>query len=195
MEKIVIDAEMLQGLGRDPEARGFQRRRPRRSTPSRASRPAGISSARPTPSRATRHAFYRPLVSDWSSFENWRDAGSRTATERAHDIWKETLDEFVPPPLDPAIREELEAYVAQAQGRDRAGRGVSRFIMNARMYAVTPDVEAAWRGLLGHVTEEAGVELDYCPIPRRSRWSTCGPGRTSVASSCAAIPSRSDWPT
>ena len=37
--------------------------------------------------------------------------------------------------------------------------------MNARMYAVTPDVEAAWRSLLGHVTDEAGVELDYLPYP------------------------------
>jgi ABC-type phosphate/phosphonate transport system substrate-binding protein len=37
--------------------------------------------------------------------------------------------------------------------------------MNARMYAVTPEVEAAWRELLGHVTRDAGVALEYLPYP------------------------------
>ena len=38
-------------------------------------------------------------------------------------------------------------------------------IMNARMYAVTPEVEEAWRALLGRVTAAAGVTLDYLPHP------------------------------
>ena len=37
--------------------------------------------------------------------------------------------------------------------------------MNARMYAVTPAVEAAWRALLSHVAQEAGVPLTYLPYP------------------------------
>ncbi len=37
--------------------------------------------------------------------------------------------------------------------------------MNARMYAVTPAVEAAWRELLGHVTADAGADLEYLPYP------------------------------
>ena len=37
--------------------------------------------------------------------------------------------------------------------------------MNARMYAVTPEVESAWRALLEHVTREAGVALSYVPYP------------------------------
>jgi ABC-type phosphate/phosphonate transport system substrate-binding protein len=40
---------------------------------------------------------------------------------------------------------------------------VTRRIMNARMYAVTPAVESGWRELLGHVTREAGVALEYLP--------------------------------
>lgn len=56
-------------------------------------------------------AFYRPLLSDWSNFENWRDAGSHTATERATGIWKKLLADYVPPPLDPAVRESVAAYV------------------------------------------------------------------------------------
>lgn len=38
-------------------------------------------------------------------------------------------------------------------------------IANARMYAVTPAAEAAWRALLGHVAGDAGVALDYLPYP------------------------------
>jgi ABC-type phosphate/phosphonate transport system substrate-binding protein len=37
--------------------------------------------------------------------------------------------------------------------------------MNARMYAVTPGVEALWRELLARVTRDAGVPLDYVPYP------------------------------
>ena len=58
-------------------------------------------------------AFYRPLLSDWSNFENWTDAGSRNATERATAIWKKTLADYVPPPLDAAVREAIDAYVAR----------------------------------------------------------------------------------
>jgi ABC-type phosphate/phosphonate transport system substrate-binding protein len=38
-------------------------------------------------------------------------------------------------------------------------------IMNARMYAVTPEVEAGWQALLEHITDEAGVALTYMPYP------------------------------
>jgi ABC-type phosphate/phosphonate transport system substrate-binding protein len=42
------------------------------------------------------------------------------------------------------------------------------FVANARMYAVAPDAEAAWRALIVHVADEAGVALDYVahPTPR-----------------------------
>lgn len=39
------------------------------------------------------------------------------------------------------------------------------WIANARMYAVTPEVEAAWRELLAQVARDAGVELAYLPYP------------------------------
>jgi len=65
-------------------------------------------------------AFYRPLLSDWSNFENWRDAGSRTATERATGIWKKLLAEYTPPPLDAAVREAIGAYV-ERRTRELAG--------------------------------------------------------------------------
>ncbi|HEY2037102.1 MAG TPA: trimethylamine methyltransferase family protein [Steroidobacteraceae bacterium] len=58
-------------------------------------------------------AFYRPLLSDWSNFENWTEAGARNATERATGIWQKLLAEYVPPPLDPAVREAIAEYVAR----------------------------------------------------------------------------------
>jgi len=42
---------------------------------------------------------------------------------------------------------------------------VSDRVMNARMYAVTPQVEAAWQALLAQVARDAGVRLDYLPYP------------------------------
>jgi trimethylamine--corrinoid protein Co-methyltransferase len=58
-------------------------------------------------------AFYRPLLSDWSNFENWSEAGARNATQRATGIWKKMLADYVPPPLDAGIREAVEAFVAR----------------------------------------------------------------------------------
>ena len=58
-------------------------------------------------------AFYQPFLSDWQNYENWEAGGSVTATQRATAIWQRILEECEAPPLDPGIREELEAYVAK----------------------------------------------------------------------------------
>ena len=58
-------------------------------------------------------AFYSPLLSDWRNFETWQDSGSVDATRRANAIWKSTLADSQTPPMDPAVREELEAFVAR----------------------------------------------------------------------------------
>jgi trimethylamine--corrinoid protein Co-methyltransferase len=58
-------------------------------------------------------AFYEPFLSDWRNYENWALAGSRDATTRATEIWQHVLEEFEPPPIDPAITEALESYVAK----------------------------------------------------------------------------------
>jgi trimethylamine---corrinoid protein Co-methyltransferase len=59
------------------------------------------------------HAFYRPLVSNWQNYENWQIGGGKDATQRATDVWKQALKEYEEPALDPAVREALDAYVAQ----------------------------------------------------------------------------------
>lgn len=58
-------------------------------------------------------AFYEPLVSDWSNFGQWTENGALTATQRANGIWKRILAEFEAPPMDPAIREALDDFVAR----------------------------------------------------------------------------------
>jgi len=58
-------------------------------------------------------AFYSPIVSDWSNFENWKEAGGLDSAQRANAIWKQAINEYEQPPLDPAILEELEEYVAK----------------------------------------------------------------------------------
>jgi trimethylamine--corrinoid protein Co-methyltransferase len=66
-------------------------------------------------------AFYRPLVSDWRNFETWQADGSRTVTERANAAWKRLLAEAVPPSLDPAIVEALDAFVARRKDEIAGG--------------------------------------------------------------------------
>lgn len=56
-------------------------------------------------------AFYTPILSDWRTFEAWQEDGSRTANERANDVWKILLANYEKPPIDPGIEEELTAYV------------------------------------------------------------------------------------
>ncbi|GAB4366137.1 MAG: trimethylamine methyltransferase family protein [Kiloniellaceae bacterium] len=58
-------------------------------------------------------AFYSPILSDWRNFETWEEAGGETATQRANRLYKAVLAECTPPPLDPAIREALDDFVAR----------------------------------------------------------------------------------
>jgi trimethylamine--corrinoid protein Co-methyltransferase len=65
-----------------------------------------------------RTAFFAPMISDWRNYETWREAGSPTAYDTANRLYRQRLDSFEPPPTDPAVREDLEAFVARrkAQG-------------------------------------------------------------------------------
>ena len=54
---------------------------------------------------------YNPMLSDWRNFESWRDAGSKTASQRANKIWKQLLDDYKEPKLAPEVEEELSGFV------------------------------------------------------------------------------------
>ncbi len=60
-----------------------------------------------------RTAFYSPLISDWRNFETWAEAGRPEAAAKANALWKDVLRRYEKPPLDPAIEEELDAFVAR----------------------------------------------------------------------------------
>jgi trimethylamine--corrinoid protein Co-methyltransferase len=66
------------------------------------------------------NAFYQPLLSDWRNFESWSKDGARDATQRAHDIWQALLAEYNEPAMDPAVAEELEAFVARRKAEGGA---------------------------------------------------------------------------
>ncbi|MSQ75787.1 MAG: methyltransferase [Rhodoferax sp.] len=58
-------------------------------------------------------AFYSPIISDWRNFETWQEAGSPTAYQKANATWQKELAAYERPPMDDAIEEELDAFVAR----------------------------------------------------------------------------------
>ncbi len=58
-------------------------------------------------------AFYSPILSDWRNFESWVDAGRPEAFGKANQVFKQLLTQYEAPPLDAAIAEELETFVAK----------------------------------------------------------------------------------
>ncbi|MGI9426184.1 MAG: trimethylamine methyltransferase family protein [Hyphomicrobiaceae bacterium] len=65
-------------------------------------------------------AFYSPFLSDWQNNEAWREAGAIETPARANRIWKAILEEFEPPPMDEAIREELADFVERRKSEGGA---------------------------------------------------------------------------
>jgi trimethylamine---corrinoid protein Co-methyltransferase len=60
-----------------------------------------------------RDCFYRPFLATTDNFDRWSGKGSPTAAVRAEALWREALERYEPPPLDDAVREELEEFVAR----------------------------------------------------------------------------------
>lgn len=58
-------------------------------------------------------AFYSLLLSDWRNYESWAAAGSLGADRRANTLWRQLLQDYEQPPLDPAVEEALVAFVAR----------------------------------------------------------------------------------
>ena len=65
-------------------------------------------------------AFYQPIISDWRNYETWAEAGRPTAIDRANRLWKQRLASYEEPYIDPAIREELDAFVARRKAEGGA---------------------------------------------------------------------------
>ncbi|HLQ12040.1 MAG TPA: trimethylamine methyltransferase family protein [Steroidobacteraceae bacterium] len=112
MEKIVVDAELLRNWAEFLKPVSFDDDDIAVDA-IKGVAPGGHFFGAPHTLARYEKAFYRPLLSDWSNFENWTESGARTATERATGIWKQMLADYQAPPLDPAVKEEMDAYVAR----------------------------------------------------------------------------------
>ncbi len=58
-------------------------------------------------------AFYRSKIADNNSFEQWTEDGAQTAELRAEKVYKDLLESYQAPPLDPEIDDRLKRYIEQ----------------------------------------------------------------------------------
>ncbi len=111
-EKLILDAEILQMLAAflDPVTIN------RKETGISAIRDVGAGGhffASEHTLERYKTAFYEPMLSDWRNFETWQEDGAKTAEVRANEIWKQLLNDYQKPPIDPAIEEELNEYMTK----------------------------------------------------------------------------------
>ncbi|MEX2654500.1 MAG: trimethylamine methyltransferase family protein [Acidimicrobiia bacterium] len=118
-EKFILDVEVLQmlaevftGVSFDEEAMAYDA--------IAAVAPGGHFFDSPHTMSRYDTAFYSPIVSDWSNFGQWTDAGSLDATQRANAVWKRVVDEFEPPVLEPEALARLDAFIGERSGRGGA---------------------------------------------------------------------------
>lgn len=62
------------------------------------------------------NAFYRSTIADRQNIGVWQDHGGLDATQRANKVWKELLNNYEKPPIDPGVEEGLRDYI---EGRKR----------------------------------------------------------------------------
>ena len=60
-----------------------------------------------------RTCFYRPILSSAENYERWTRNGSKDTATRAAELAEKRIEEYVQPPLDPAIAADLEEYVTR----------------------------------------------------------------------------------
>jgi trimethylamine--corrinoid protein Co-methyltransferase len=56
-------------------------------------------------------AFFDSSISDDTPFETWAEAGQSDAATRANKRWKQSLAEYVAPPMDEAVDEALRDFI------------------------------------------------------------------------------------
>ena len=122
-EKFVIDCEMLQQLAYYHQPVGVSDEDLAVKAIQEVG-PAGHFLGSEHTQARYKTAFYSPFLSDWSNFENWKDAGALTTIQRANRIYKEALQNYELPPMDTAAREELKMFVER---RKREGGAPTDF--------------------------------------------------------------------
>jgi trimethylamine--corrinoid protein Co-methyltransferase len=112
LEKLIIDAEMLQMMSAYLEPLEVNSDTLALEAIGEVG-PAGHFFGTAHTLERYENAFYSPLLSNWDNYENWVDRGSVNSEQRANQIWKQLLQEYEQPPIDPAIDDALIAYVAR----------------------------------------------------------------------------------
>jgi len=112
LEKLIIDAEVLQMVAASLEPFEVNSETLARDA-IREVGPGGHFFGSAHTMERYEKAFYAPLLSNWSNHESWLEAGSVNTEQRANQIWKQLLKEYQQPPLDPAIDDALQDYVAR----------------------------------------------------------------------------------
>ena len=109
-EKLIVDAEMMQMMMSVMTPIQFDHASLALETIDQVGPGGHFFDTRHTLERYE-HAFYQPLVSDWSNHESWIEKGSMTTDQRANKLWKKLLQDYAPPALDEGFAEEIDAYV------------------------------------------------------------------------------------
>ncbi|TIX31621.1 MAG: methyltransferase, partial [Mesorhizobium sp.] len=60
-------------------------------------------------------AFIAPEILDYLSYEQWKVKGSKDMAQRCREKATAIIASYEQPPMDPAVREELDAFVAKRQ--------------------------------------------------------------------------------
>ncbi len=58
-------------------------------------------------------AFHQSSIADYSSYEQWSAEGSLTAEQRANRVWKQWLQDYEDPGLDPSRDEALQDFMSR----------------------------------------------------------------------------------
>jgi trimethylamine--corrinoid protein Co-methyltransferase len=79
-----------------------------------------------TPHTQERYAteFYPVFLADRQNYETWQNNGGLDTAQRANKLWKQLLEEYEAPPIDPALQQALQEYVIK---RERELTGVELY--------------------------------------------------------------------
>jgi len=112
-EKIVTDVEVLNmvaelcaGAHASAEEIGFD------SALSHVA-PSGHFFAAPQTMERYNTEFYDPIVHDYANFGTWNERGSKDASTRATQVWKDIVAKGHRPPIDDNRLEALQSYIAK----------------------------------------------------------------------------------
>lgn len=64
-----------------------------------------------------RDCFYRPFLTNSDNYERWTRLGSRDTRDRAEEIWKKKLEDYVMPDMEASTLLELSDFVAMRKSQ------------------------------------------------------------------------------